>query len=54
MEKKKKEPLVQTGFWIEATVLKEIKERALFLNISMKKWILQAVLEKIKRENYSR
>ena len=30
---------------------KEVKSRAVYKNISMKKWILQAILEKIKKEN---
>lgn len=33
---------------------KEVKSRAIFINISMRKWILQAILEKMAKEDQYR
>ncbi len=48
---KDKKDMVLTPIRIERSLLHDLKERALFLNISLQKWIKQAIMDKILRED---
>lgn len=50
MEEKTRKGAKQIIFDISEELHKEIKQRALDYNIPMKKWIIYAIAEKIKRE----
>lgn len=48
MDEKKKENICLR---IDKEIVREIRMRAAFLNVSQNKWIIQAILEKIALEN---
>ena len=43
--------LVQTPVRMEKGLLMDLKQRALYRNITLNKWLLQAIVEKIMRED---
>lgn len=51
MEENKNIGFKQMLILVDAELLKDIKSRALFKNVTLKKWVLQAILEKIAQED---
>jgi predicted HicB family RNase H-like nuclease len=49
--KKPKRDMVLTPVRVERELLKELKTRAFNLNISLQKWLGQAIAEKMLRED---